>query len=99
MDYLEKEKLPEDDKEHRRVLWASRYLVMDERGRVWVVAKGVNAREVPLLKERKPIIVGTMKQLAFPNGQRLHGLLKVQYYWKGMKTDCMAECGAALPRQ
>lgn len=99
MDYLAEGTLPEDEKEAKRILWASRYLCMDERGRVWVVAEKVGARDVPLLRERRPIIVGTMKQLAFPNGQRLHALLKVQYYWRGMKTDCMAECGAALPRQ
>lgn len=64
-----------------------------ERGKLWVVDVWGH-REVPPLYDREAIVVGNYRSLGCPGGDRLYSLLRTQFYWRGMKEDCVRMCAA-----
>jgi hypothetical protein len=82
------------------VLKASRYLHMDEQGRVWVTGiEDGPPREIPWLKRRAALVTQSLSTGAYPQGDRLYSMLRQAFFWPGMLHDCREAAAAALPRQ
>jgi hypothetical protein len=77
--YLAVGEKPKDPAILDRVMRTSRFLSMDEDGRIWT-NEGASwerkRREIPPIRDRKNIITETAKAMAFPGGDKLYALLK-----------------------
>ena len=45
-------------------------------------------REVPVLGERREILLRLHAQANYPSGQRLYELAKAKFFWAQLKQDC-----------
>jgi hypothetical protein len=61
----------------RRILKASQYISMDVAGRIWITGPHAGPpRRVPLLKMRARIVGQLLKDMAYPSGDVLYGVLR-----------------------
>ena len=68
-------------------------------GSLQVLSKQFQWVDVPPMFWRAGIIRFAAASLAFPDMVRLYHLLRMRYFWGGMRADIVHVCGRLLPPQ
>jgi hypothetical protein len=97
--YLSHGELPKDVRQEDRVRRAANFAELDAAGKVWLRgSQDAPARLIPGLGSRRPVMEHAFKEGVYPSGDRLYEVLKISYFWSGMKADCRALAHTSLAR-
>lgn len=98
--YLAIGEVPPDAGVRERVERAAQYVEMDGMGIIWLKAtKNMPSRCIPPIGRRERIAKRAFREGVFPSGDRLYEVLRIQYFWTGMRADCRSLAATSLVRQ
>ena len=98
--YLATGKPPPVAEAAQRVIKTARWLRLDSAGRLWATHDVLGwQRRIPPLGERLAILREASRNMGSPGGDRLYEHVRLRYYWRSMRADCMVVAQRSKVRQ
>jgi hypothetical protein len=91
--------LPSEPSQGNRVLRVAKFAELDDAGKVWMKGSASTpSRLIPGIGSRKYVLENAFQEGIYPSGDRLYEVLKINYFWSGLKADCRALANSSLAR-